>query len=201
MAPQNGRHRLDARFEGAVRAIGLQLVVLDEIDARRAQLVDQLRGLGGVEADAGLDDGADQRALVDAGKAAGAFNAEGGTGIGTGEGIRQLDVEKPQAAELAQLEEIAGDGGDEVGERGPQVLERPRQLDARPRVGAVGQRGRRPAGWGSTPAPAPRWSRCGRRRGPAARAFRREWRRRCRSTARRPSPRRPPATSRPVSIR
>ena len=54
----------DALVERADRAVRLQLVVLDEIDAGRAELGDERRRLLGVEADARLDDGADQRAAL-----------------------------------------------------------------------------------------------------------------------------------------
>ena len=57
-------HRAGALVERAGRAVGLQLVVLDEVDAGVAELGDERRRRLGVEPDARLDDGADQRAAV-----------------------------------------------------------------------------------------------------------------------------------------
>ena len=55
-------HRAGARVERAGRAVGLQLVVLDEVDAGLAEAGDELGRRLGVEPDARLDDGPDQRA-------------------------------------------------------------------------------------------------------------------------------------------
>ena len=52
------------------------------------------------EADARLDDGADQRPALDAGEPARALDAELRAGIGLGEGRRQAQVEQAQAGEL-----------------------------------------------------------------------------------------------------
>lgn len=66
MAMQHGHDRSEALVEGRVDRIGGELVILDEVDAAGQQLVHQRRGLLGAEPDAGLDDGADERAAMHA---------------------------------------------------------------------------------------------------------------------------------------
>ena len=106
----------------------------------------------GVEADARLDDGADQRPALDAGEPAGAVDAELRAGVGGGEGGRQAEIEQPEAGELLQLEEVAGDGRDEVRQRRAHVVERPGERDPA-RRGAARPGGRRRAARGRRPAP------------------------------------------------
>ena len=60
----DAHHGPHALVEGAVRAVRLEFVVLDEVDPSFAQRVDQCRRLLRPEADARLDDGADQRACL-----------------------------------------------------------------------------------------------------------------------------------------
>ena len=54
-----------------------------------------------------------------------------GPSIGVGEGRRHADVEETQAGELLQLEQVACDGRDQVGQRRAQVLDRPGEGDPR----------------------------------------------------------------------
>ena len=127
-AVHDGHHPLHPLLEGAVRAVGLELVVLDEVDAAVDQRRDLLGGLLGVQAHAGLDDGADQRAARHAGQPARARHAEGRPGVRGHEGRRQLQVEDPQARDRAQLEQVAGDRGHQHRQRRPEVLDGPGQL-------------------------------------------------------------------------
>src|SRR3954468_7219756 len=82
MTVDHRHHRADALVEGAVRAVALELVVLDEVDAGLAQRRDDIGGLPRAEADAGLDDRADQWPSLDPGEAAGSRNAEFRAAIG-----------------------------------------------------------------------------------------------------------------------
>ena len=60
---EHRHHRAHPLRERRRRAVALQLVVLDEVDARASQLADQLGELVGRQADARLHDGADHRAV------------------------------------------------------------------------------------------------------------------------------------------
>ena len=80
-------------------------------------------------ADAGLDDGADERAVVNAGEFAGSRDAELRALVGVEEGRRQGQVEQLQTGEGLQLEEIAGDRGQQVGQRWADVVQRPGERD------------------------------------------------------------------------
>lgn len=141
MIVDDAHHRAGAGLERAGGAVGLQLVVLDEVDAGLAEGGDQGGGLPGIEADAGLDDGADQRPPLDAGKPPRAGDAEAHAGIGGGEARGQPQVEQAQAGELAQFEEIAGHGRDEIGQRRAEIVHRPGKGDG----GAAEDRRRRAA--------------------------------------------------------
>ncbi len=57
-----------------------------------------------------------------------------------GEGLGQVDVEDLETRELFELEEVAGDRGDEVGKRRSQILERPGELDQGTAVDRAGLR-------------------------------------------------------------
>ena len=59
-----GHHGGDAGREGRMGRIGADLVVLDEIEAGRAERADERGGLLRRQADIRLDDGADQRPLA-----------------------------------------------------------------------------------------------------------------------------------------
>ncbi len=75
------RHdRVDAMREGAGRAVGLELVVLDEIEAGRREFTDEGGGRRRIEAHARLDDRTDQRPPLDAGEPARAGDAEARAG-------------------------------------------------------------------------------------------------------------------------
>src|SRR3546814_889760 len=107
-------------LEGAVGAVALKLVVLDEIDVRRGKRLDETGRLLRPEADAGLDDGSDQGTAPNVRKPACPLDAEGRAGIGVGEGGGQTDILDPEPGELLELEQVAGDGGEEVGQGGPE---------------------------------------------------------------------------------
>ena len=87
VAVDDRHHRPGALLERAVRPVGLQLVVLDEIDAASGEDLDQRRGALRGQADARLDDGADQRPGRDARQAAGAVDAELRALVARGEGL------------------------------------------------------------------------------------------------------------------
>ena len=114
-------HGGDARFERAVRAVGLQLVILDEVDAGFGENAHLLGRCLGRHADGGLDDGADQRPAVDAGECARARDAELRALVRGQERRRKREVEQLEAAEGFELGEIAGDGGEEIGQRWPML--------------------------------------------------------------------------------
>ena len=83
--------------ERAMRSVRLKLVVLDEVDAGFAQGLGQGGGLVGPEADARLDDGADQRKVSDTGEAPRSRNPEFRAGICLRERSGQADVEEAQS--------------------------------------------------------------------------------------------------------
>jgi hypothetical protein len=134
-------HRPRPVLERAGRAVALQLVVLDEVEAGSGELGHQRRGTGGIEPDRRLDDGSDQRPAFDAGEKAGAVDAEARARIGGGELVRQADVEEPQAGELLEIEEVAGDGRDQVRQRRSHVVEGPGERDAAGAVRPIGPAG------------------------------------------------------------
>ena len=114
-------------------------------------------------------------------------DAEARAGIGVGEGRRQPDVEKFQAAHRLQLEQVAGDGGDEIGKRRAERRQGPGQRHP----------GERDALALGAPAGGSERSRTASSRTSSAidaggrallqlRRLARDRRRRCRSTARRP---------------
>ena len=70
---QHGGHAL---IERAVRTVGLQLVVLDEVDAGFGEHLYLRSGLLRRHADTGLDDGADHRTPINAGEPARSLHAE-----------------------------------------------------------------------------------------------------------------------------
>ena len=78
MIVDDAHHGSYALVERAVRAVRLQLVVLDEVDPGLAEVLDHGGGRLGVEADARLDDGADQRPAVNVGEPARALDPEAG---------------------------------------------------------------------------------------------------------------------------
>jgi hypothetical protein len=132
MLVQHRRHGLEPGVEGRVRRVGDQLVVLEEVDAGGAEIVYQRRRLRGGEADARLDDRADQRPARDAGEPPRAVDAELRVGEGRGVRLRQVEVEQAQAGDLAELEQVARDRGVKAGQVGPDVVDRKRDLDLGP---------------------------------------------------------------------
>jgi hypothetical protein len=96
MVVDHPQHRSCPGIEWAVGPIGLKLVILDEVDPGLAKCAGQGCRLLRPEADAGLDDGADQRPPLHTGKPAGTLDSEPRAGIGVGEGAGQPDVEQAQ---------------------------------------------------------------------------------------------------------
>ena len=91
----------------------MQLVVLDEVDAGFGEHLYLRRGLLRRHADARLDDGADDGTAVNAREPARSLHAELRALICGEERRRQRDVEQLEAGERLELEEIAGDGGEQ----------------------------------------------------------------------------------------
>ena len=118
-------YRTGPLVERADRAIGIQFVVLDEVDAGFGEAANQGRRFLGAEPDARLDDRAYQRPAVDIGETPGSFYPETGTRIGRRKGSRKAEIDEAKAGELPELEEIAGDGRHQVGERRTEIVERP----------------------------------------------------------------------------
>ena len=112
----DAHHGTHALLERTQRAVRLQFVVLDEIDAARTQHIHKLGRLLGREADRGLDDRADQRPSVHPSKLAGAVDAEFGAGISARKGVWQPNIENAQTRELFEFEQIAGDSRHQVGQ-------------------------------------------------------------------------------------
>ncbi len=147
MIVDDAHHGADALVERAVGAVRLQLVVLHEVDPGFAELLDHGSGRLGIESHARLDDGADQGAAVNVREPACAFDSETRAGIGFSEGGRQANVEQAQAADVLQLEQVAGHGRDEVRQGGAERRQRPRQGHERARDALAGLwRGRRGEG-------------------------------------------------------
>jgi hypothetical protein len=99
-----------------MRAIGLQLVVLDEVHAGLGEHLHLRRGLLERKAYARLDDGADDGPAVDAGEPPRSVHAELRPLIRGQKSWRQGDVEQLEAGERLELERIACDGSKKVGE-------------------------------------------------------------------------------------
>ncbi len=116
--------------ERADRAIGIQFIVLDKVDAGFGENPNETGGLVRVETDTGLDDRADQGSAMDISEAPGSFDPEAGPRIGLCKGGGEAQIDEAKAGELPELEEIAGDGRHQVGERRPEIVERPRDGDA-----------------------------------------------------------------------
>ena len=93
----DAHHGADALVKRAMRSVGLKFVVLDEVDAGFAQSLGQGCCLVRPEADARLDDGADQRKVSDTGEAARSRNPEFRAGICVRECSGQTDVEEAQS--------------------------------------------------------------------------------------------------------
>ena len=99
-------HRLDPVGERRMRRIGHQLVVLHEVDSGERQRADEVGRLPRGEADARLDDRADDRPALHAGEPPRALDPELRTGELGGELRRQNHVEELEAGEQPEFEEI-----------------------------------------------------------------------------------------------
>ena len=96
------------------------------------ELADEFAELVGGEADAGLDDRADHRPVGSAHEPACSLDSERGSGVPLGESERKLEVDELDRGELLDLEEIAGDGCQQVRKRGAEVGEGEAQSQDRP---------------------------------------------------------------------
>ena len=144
MIAQHAQNGGGALFEGTVRPVGLQFVILDEVDPRLSQGA-HLRGrLLRVHSDAWFDNGADERPLVHARKPARSRNAKLRALIAIEESRRQTDVEQFETRKRFQLEEVAGDRGQKVGQRWARIFERPGKRNFRSPANVVGRILRRP---------------------------------------------------------
>jgi hypothetical protein len=121
----HAHHRADALVEGAIRAVRLELVILDEIDAGLAELLHDCGRRFGIEAHARLDDSADQWPPLHARELTCAVDTEERAGVGLGEGRRHPNVEQPQSTDRPQLEEIAGDRREKIRQGRTQCRQRP----------------------------------------------------------------------------
>ena len=97
-----------------------------------------------VHADARFDNGADERPFVHLRKPARSRNAKLRALIAVEECRRQIEVEQFETRKRFQLEEIAGDRGQKVGERWARIFERPGKRNLRSPPNAVGRVLRRP---------------------------------------------------------
>jgi len=128
----DGHDSARTRLERAVGAVGLQFVILDEVDLGRSQRVNQRRGRLRRKTHAGFDDRADQRTGLYLRQPTRPGNAELRTRVGLRKGAGQTDIQQAQSGKLRQLKQVAGDHGDQVRQRRAQVLQRPGQHHTRP---------------------------------------------------------------------
>ena len=92
MLVRDPHNRRDSLGERVVRAIGLKLVLLDEVDSTFSKLADHRGRLFGTEAYAWLNDGANQRTRLEPGQVAGPRDAERGPGTPLCELRREADL-------------------------------------------------------------------------------------------------------------
>ena len=154
---EHRHHRLEPRVERRVGRVADQLVVLDEVDAGRAERIDQRGGLLRRQADARLDDGADQRPALHARLLARACDAEAGPAKPRAYVGRQVEIEQAQAGDLAELEQVAGDRGEQASAGWRRHWRPGRRSRSRPggtRRRAAGARRRRSAATARGPAAA-----------------------------------------------
>jgi hypothetical protein len=90
--------------------IGLQFVVLDEIDACSTQRCDQGSGLGRGQPDARLYYGAKKGAVPNTSEPARALDSELRTGIALAERLRQMEIKQLDPGKLAQVIKVAAKG-------------------------------------------------------------------------------------------
>jgi hypothetical protein len=124
-----------------MRTVGLELVILDEVDPGLDQGADLLGGRFRREADARLDDRADDRTVEHARQPARAGDTELRPLIAVEKFGRQLQVDQPQPGKRLELAEIAVDRRQEIGEREPHVRHRPGQGHACGAAGGVARFG------------------------------------------------------------
>ncbi len=111
-----------ALIERAVRAVALQLVILDEVDAGFGEHADlRRRGFGG-HADARLDDGADERPAINAGEGARAGDAELRSLVRVEKCRRKREVQQLEAGEGAcSSERLPATVASRLGSDGPML--------------------------------------------------------------------------------
>ena len=123
--------------------VGLQLVVLDEVDAGLDEFTHDFRQFLGAEPDAGLDNRADHHAGVAAHELARAREPERRAGVAIGERPGEVQVHELDRGEIAHLEEVARHCGLKVRDGGAEVVQREREADhAAADVGGVALRPR-----------------------------------------------------------
>ena len=93
--PLDLRHdRGHALGQWCIGWIGIELVIFDEVEPGQCELAHKLCELLCRQADAGLDNRADQRTPIHLGKLSRAFDAKAGAGVARGKGWRQLQIEQ-----------------------------------------------------------------------------------------------------------
>ena len=128
---QHAQNRGGPLFEGTVRPIGLQFVIFDEVDPRLGQGT-HLRGSRlRAHANARFDDGADERPLLHAREPARSRHAELRTLIAIEERRRQTDVEQFESRKRLELEQVARDRRQKVGQRWAGIFQRPGKRNLR----------------------------------------------------------------------
>ena len=147
LALEDHRHdRLDARLQRRIGRRHQLLVVLHEIHAGVDDIPDQRRRLMRAQAQGGLDDGADDRPVVNPGQPARSGHAELRTGPGLSEGLGQLHVDDADAGETPdridaadgdghQGREVGADGLEGKGDVGFRPMEGPRRVRRKGRNG------------------------------------------------------------------
>src|SRR6516162_4040785 len=93
----------DAPVKRTGRAIRLQFIVLDKVNASTAKIADDSCRLLWTEADARFDDRTDQRPFLHPGKAPCSRDAKSRSGIDRSELARQTDVEQAQPGHRFQF--------------------------------------------------------------------------------------------------
>src|SRR5437762_2167322 len=93
VAVNDPHHFTDALIEGAVRAVRLQLVVLDTIDSSFGKRVDHFRARGGTQSHAWFNDGADDGAIEYSAQTARAGNPKLRSLVFRQESRRELHVQ------------------------------------------------------------------------------------------------------------
>ena len=142
VAFEHRHHRRDPLPQRGLGAVALQLVILDEVDAGRGEIAHEVGEVGRGEPDAGLDDRADHGAVGAGHQSSGAGDAELRAGVALGERRRQVEVDELDRRQLLDLEQVPRDGGQQVRQRGPEVLQG--EADAQPSASPRGRVSHRP---------------------------------------------------------